>query len=67
MKELKSLEVLSSVIDLLYRCIAQTEAVAWRRSVKKVFLKIDLNPLSANPTKWSNTLKQFVGNSRRVV
>ena len=22
-----------------------------------------LNPLSANPTKWSNTLKQFVGNS----
>ena len=21
------------------------------------------NPLSANPTKWSNTLKQFVGNS----
>ena len=24
---------------------------------RKVF-----NPLSANPTKWSNTLKQFVGN-----
>ena len=22
-----------------------------------------LNPLSVNPTKWSNTLKQFVGNS----
>ena len=21
-----------------------------------------LNPLSANPTKWSNTLKQFAGN-----
>ena len=21
----------------------------------------DLNPLSANPTKWRNTLKQFVG------
>ena len=21
-----------------------------------------LNPLSTNPTKWSNTLKQFVGN-----
>ena len=27
----------------------------------------DLNPLSANPTKWSNTLKQFVGKSRRIV
>ena len=22
----------------------------------------ELNPLNANPTKWSNTLKQFVGN-----
>ena len=31
---------------------------------KKFFfwkVKIDLNSLSANPTKWSNTLKQFVG------
>ena len=26
-----------------------------------------LNPLSTNPTKWSNTLKQFVGNIRRIV
>ena len=25
-----------------------------------------LNPLSANPTKWSNTLKQFVGFSGRI-
>ena len=24
-------------------------------------LLMQLNPLSANPTKWSNTLKQFVG------
>ena len=24
-------------------------------------LHFKLNPLSANPTKWSNTLKQFVG------
>ena len=24
-------------------------------------LNSHLNPLSANPTKWSNTLKQFVG------
>ena len=23
---------------------------------------VDLNPLSTNPTKWSNTFKQFVGN-----
>ena len=24
-------------------------------------------PLSANPTKWSNTLKQFVGKSRQII
>ena len=23
---------------------------------------LKVNPLSANPTKWSNTLKQFIGN-----
>ena len=26
-----------------------------------------LNPLSANTTKWLNTLKKFAGNSRRIV
>ena len=31
------------------------------------FLSLNLNPLSANPRKWSNTLKQFVGKSRRIV
>ena len=28
----------------------------------KSILLMNFNPLSANPTKWSNTLKQFVGN-----
>ena len=28
---------------------------------RRVSVKHCLNPLSANPTKWSNTLKQFVG------
>ena len=27
----------------------------------------NINPLSTNPTKWSNTLKQFLGCCRRVV
>ena len=34
------------------------------------FLQFDFvifNPLSANPTKWSNTLKQFVGNRRLII
>ena len=26
--------------------------------------KVHLNPLKANPTKWSNTVKQFVGRLR---
>ena len=26
-----------------------------------------INPLSANPTKWSSTLKQYAGKSRRAV
>ena len=26
-----------------------------------------LNPLRANPTKWPNTLKKFVGKSRQIV
>ena len=34
------------------------------------FLQLDFvifNPLSANTTKWSNTLKQFVGNRRLII
>ena len=30
-----------------------------------VFFEVNVNPLSANPTKWSNTVKQFVGNLPR--
>ena len=32
----------------------------------KVNFEKKLNPLSDNHTKWSNTLKQFVGKSRRL-
>ena len=28
---------------------------------------LGLNPVSSNPTHWSNTLKQFVGFCRRIV
>ena len=30
-------------------------------NVRQTFCEGSINPLSANPTKWSNTLKQFVG------
>ena len=34
---------------------------------KACFLLTKLNPLSVNPTKWSITLKQFVGNTQHIV
>ena len=39
-----------------------------RDSLQGIFTNTDLvfNPLRANPTKWSNTLKQFVGISRHI-
>ena len=40
--------------------ICEEGEIFLKRSYKSV------NPLSAKPTKWSNTLKQFVGNSRRI-
>ena len=30
-------------------------------TLEYLIFQIRLNPLSANPTKWSNTLKQFLG------
>ena len=34
----------------------------------KIFeIETCFNPLSSNPTKWSNTLKHFVGNRRQIV
>ena len=35
--------------------------------VIRKYPEVGVNPLSANPTKWSNTLKQFFGNSQRIV
>ena len=36
-------------------------------NVHNKLLSQNLNPLSANPTKWSNTLKQFIGNGGQIV
>ena len=39
-------------------CVSSTD----RTNRSQMFFKTDiLNSLSVNPTKWSNTLKQFVG------
>ena len=56
-----------TVISLLYK---NPEDYFWQydflavtiaRKFSKNNLNIFFNPLSANPTKWPNTLKQFVG------
>ena len=41
---------------LHHRCLTESWIYLW------TFYRLSINPLSANPTKWSNTLKQFVGN-----
>ena len=45
--------------------LAQNTKPYWQ-FMDRMMVLATINPLSGNPTKWSNTLKQFVGNSRRV-
>ena len=41
----------------------------WQKSfLAEVIFKLSwINPLNANDTKWSNTLKQFIGNSQQII
>ena len=39
----------------------------WKISILKISLSSRLNLLSANLQKWSNALKLFVGNIRRIL
>ena len=49
-------------------CISLYLNVKWTlRSPCLCWAEFCNNPLSANPTKWSNALKQFVDKSRRIV
>ena len=42
--------------------------VIWTEVLENVNLEInELNPFGANPRKWSNPLKQFVGNSQQII
>ena len=40
----------------------ETKSKYIKTKSKSYYTRWGINPLSANPTKWSNTLKQFVGN-----
>ena len=39
----------------------------FQSDMTKLVLIAKVNPLSANPTKWSNTLRQIVGGCRRII
>ena len=47
----RAMQIMLKITSELFSCFFKT-----------YFLNIFLNALSANPTKWSNTLKQFAGN-----
>ena len=49
---------------LLLLCIVLLSTLIKYLSAEKVTI---FNALSANPSKWSNTLKQLVGKSQRIV
>ena len=66
--DLQPLRAIFSLLRFSEKVILISEVI---KSVTAIFthhaLSEHLNPLSTNPTKWSNTLKQFVGFFRRIV
>ena len=52
------------IIVLSLQNILEVEITKKKQLILKLFKinNLKINPLSANPTKWSNILKQFVGN-----
>ena len=54
---------------MVYRKLAIPMTKHGNKKIKKLKNKNKkiLNPYSANSTKWSNTLKQFVGFCQRIV
>ena len=52
---------------IIYQHLTKFDEHSCCNSKYKMFLVCHgINTLRANPTKWSNTLKKFVGNSRRI-
>ena len=54
-------------ISLLLVRIKRIDNFSPVKSAENRKLASNINPSSTNPTKWSNTVKQFVVNSRRIV
>ena len=53
------MKIMNSTAIVFSKCMFN-QKLSIRR--KTGFFLLKVNPLIANPTKWSNTLKQFVGN-----
>ena len=61
--KLKDFDIISESYTKLYTVIRNIKGNKTYISAKSLINKVlSLNPLSANPIKRSNTLKQFVGN-----
>ena len=57
-------------VTLIFSSILVTVMIFMLKCGRLGFALVGLpifNPLSANPTKWSNTLKQFLGFRQRIV
>ena len=56
-------------VDFFHQCKSKTKNYRKLQNMKTILkyntaqkMKFSVNPLNADPAKWSNTLKQFVGN-----
>ena len=59
--------LISSSVQVQILLVVYRRSAMMRTSGNGHCWKLGLTPLNANPTKWSNTLKQFIGNSRRII
>ena len=62
------------LLDLIFRYMFYNTLIfcnswyhAYQTTIQYFAIFPQFNPLSANPRKWSNPLKHFVDNNRRIV
>ena len=62
LKYLKSFMNLYFLVNIGQRLFFSTSRFGFYNAIIVPKMKFPINPLNANPEKWSNTLKQIVGN-----
>ena len=69
-KQLKSIDLYFSIAFCqrslyIFICTFYTQVLI-HIPIENIWILESFNPLSANPTKWSSTLKQFLGNNWQI-